>query len=191
VTGTSTTGAQAPDRPALIRRSLLELVAERGFHGASMALVAERAGVAAGTIYVHHASKDDLVLTVYREVKADLATAAVDGIAPTLGPEARFSAMWRNVLGHLSADPVRARFLLAVDTSPYAAAAHSLVDPAGDPLVAAAAADDMAPLLADLPLPVIYDLGFGPAVRIAAAQVSLSEAEVSRVVRGCWRAVTR
>ncbi|MFZ0157878.1 MAG: hypothetical protein WAL50_02520 [Kineosporiaceae bacterium] len=53
-----------------------------------------------------------------------------------------------------------------------------------DPLVAAAAPDDMAPLLADLPLPVIYDLGFGPAVRIAAAQVSLSEAEVSRVVGG-------
>ena len=41
------------DRPAAIRRALRDLVAERGFHGASMGAVAKEAGVAAGTAYVH------------------------------------------------------------------------------------------------------------------------------------------
>ncbi len=39
------------DRPAAIRRALRDLVAERGFHGASMGAVAKAAGVA-----THHGS---------------------------------------------------------------------------------------------------------------------------------------
>ena len=51
----------AMDRPAAIRRALRDLVAERGFHGASMGAVAKEAGVATGTAYVHYESKDELV----------------------------------------------------------------------------------------------------------------------------------
>lgn len=78
------------DRAQRVRRAFLELVAERGFH-ASMMAVAARAGVAAGTIYVHHASKDELVLAVYREIKRDLGAAAVAGIHSTARPEDRFA----------------------------------------------------------------------------------------------------
>ena len=46
------------DRPALIRKALRDLVAERGFHGASMGAVAQVAGVATGTAYVHYVSKE-------------------------------------------------------------------------------------------------------------------------------------
>ena len=40
-------------------------MAERGFRGTSMSAVAERAGVAAGTAYVHYASKDELIVATY------------------------------------------------------------------------------------------------------------------------------
>ncbi len=59
------------DRAALLRRSLLELVAERGFRGTSMSAVADHAGVATGTAYVHYDSKDELVIAAYAEIKAD------------------------------------------------------------------------------------------------------------------------
>ena len=49
------------DRPAAIRRALRNLVADRGFHGASMGAVAKEAGVATGTAYVHYESKEELV----------------------------------------------------------------------------------------------------------------------------------
>src|SRR5690348_2500554 len=45
------------DKRCAIIRATLELVAEHGFHGAPMALVAERSGVAAGTIYRYFESK--------------------------------------------------------------------------------------------------------------------------------------
>lgn len=53
------------DRPAAIRRALRDLVAGRGFRGASMSAIAESAGVATGTAYVHYASKKELVLATY------------------------------------------------------------------------------------------------------------------------------
>ena len=39
----------------------LELIAEHGFHGAPMAMIAKKAKVAAGTIYRFFESKDDLI----------------------------------------------------------------------------------------------------------------------------------
>ena len=39
------------EKRAAIIQATLELVSEHGFHGCPVALVAERAGVAAGTIY--------------------------------------------------------------------------------------------------------------------------------------------
>ena len=100
-------------------------------------------GVATGTAYVHYASKDELVLAAYSEVKAELGAAIVH-IDVTLEPSLRFQAMWRAVYEHLAADAVRARFLLQVDASPYAGAAHSeaMADPE-DQLARAASTPDM------------------------------------------------
>lgn len=181
------------DRAALVRRALLELVAERGLRGANMAAVAARAGVAAGTIYVHYGSKDELMLATHYEVKQELGRAAADTINPADSPAERFRLLWRSVYGHLAHDPDRARFLVQIESSPYSAAlrAEGAADPE-DELRRAAAASDLAPLLADLPLEVIYDLGIGPAVRLAAdpSQI-LDEASLERLATACWRAITK
>jgi hypothetical protein len=48
----------------------------------------------------------------------------------------------------------------------------------------------MATLLADLPPAVVYDLGLGPAVRLAASGQALETGALDRVVSACWRAIT-
>jgi len=76
--------------------------------------------------------------------------------------------IWHNIFRHLAADP--ARFLLQVDASPYAGVAHAAAGEDGeDPLVAAASASDMAPLLANLPVYVLYNLGLGHTMVSASA----------------------
>ena len=45
-----------------------ELIEEGGYAAASVAAIAERAGVAAGTLYRHFASKEDLFVEVFRTV---------------------------------------------------------------------------------------------------------------------------
>jgi hypothetical protein len=64
---------------------------------------------------------------------------------------------------------------LQVDHSPYRSAAHHAVIAGGDPLVAQAAAPDVAARLLPLPLEVIYELGLSPAVRLAAGETELTK----------------
>lgn len=180
------------DRAAAVRSALRQLVAERGFHGASMSAVAAEARVAAGTAYTYYASKDDLVLATYVETKADLGAAATRDLDPSLSPRQRFLTLWRNVYEHLRDDPTRARFLVQLDSSPYAEAGHELVmSTEGDRLQAAAATPDMAEVLIDLPPEVLFDLGLGPAVRLAGRDHDLTDEQLETVAAACWAAITR
>ena len=49
------------DRAAALRGAVIDLVAERGLHGSSVASIADRAGVAVGTVYVHFVDRDALI----------------------------------------------------------------------------------------------------------------------------------
>ena len=179
------------DRPAAIRRALRDLVAERGFHGASMGAIAREAGVATGTAYVHYDSKEELVYATYLELKAELSSAVMAGY----DAGARPIAAWRHILTtayeHLAEEPKRARFLTQLEESLYYEEAHSRLMAAGDPLWEAAAAEEFQKLLVPLPTEVIYSLSFGVAVRLVAAGVQLKPGEVEMLVDATWRAVTR
>lgn len=179
------------DRPAAIRRALRDLVAERGFHGASMGAVAAEAGVATGTAYVHYASKDELVYATYLELKAELGKAVLRGLDPSLAPD----QAWRHILlrawEHLSEEPQRAGFLSQLEESPYYEEAHARLLAAGDPLAEKAASEEFQALLVPLPEPVTYALSFGAAVRLIAAGVRLEPDELELLVAATWRAVTR
>ena len=56
-----------PTRERLLR-SARELIEEDGYSGASVVAIAERAGVAAGTLYRHFTSKEELFVEVFRSV---------------------------------------------------------------------------------------------------------------------------
>ena len=185
--------AQATDRAAAVRTALRKLVAEHGFHGASMGAVAREAGVATGTAYVHYASKDELVLAAFLETKQQLGEAAVAaGGAEDVSPAERFCAIWIGVYRFFAAKPEEARFLIQVEGSPYGQLAHeAAMAREDDPLVAAAAAPDIAGMLEPLPLEVLYEIGLAPAVRLAARGIELSEGDLERTARACWRAVSR
>lgn len=48
--------------------SAIEVLSQRGYRGLSIASVAAAAGVSAGSVYTHFASKSDLVVAIFREV---------------------------------------------------------------------------------------------------------------------------
>ena len=176
------------DRAALVRKALRALVAERGFHGASMAAVARRAGVATGTAYTHYASKDELIVAAYRETKAELGAAAIAQLTPEMTPHERFREIWIAIHRHLTSQPDDARFLLQVDHSPYRRELHAAVLAADDPLAAAAA--EIADALLPLPLEVLWELGLSPPVRLVAGGIALSGQQLDEVEEACWRAVS-
>jgi AcrR family transcriptional regulator len=180
------------DRPTALRAATCRLVARHGFHGTSMGALAKEAGVAVGTAYVHYASKDELVLAAYADVKRALGEVATAAVDPDASPRVRFEQLWRAAHRHLSEDPDRARFLLQVEVSPFAEAAHDAVAARdADLLLAAAEAPDMAALLAPLPPRVLFDLALGPAVRLAAGPERVDRPGLAALVEACWRAITR
>lgn len=171
---------------------MVELVAENGFRGTSMAAVADRAGVATGTAYVHYQSKDDLVVAAFREIKSELGAAAVAGVEPGAGPAQKFGQLWKSVHAHLAADPARARFLIQFESSPLSVGAHAdYLAAEDDALMQAAVAEDMAELLIDVPMKVLFDLGLGPAMRLAASGLAVDQDVLERTANACWRAITR
>lgn len=179
------------DRAAAVRASLRRLVAERGFHGASMSAVAKEAGVATGTAYVHYESKDALVLAVYLETKWRLGEAAAAAVDLEASPGERFETLWIAAYRHLADNLDDARFLVQADGSPYAEAVHATaIERDDDPLLLLAAAPDMAAELLPLPVEVLYELGLAPAVHLAARGVRLPRAKLLMAARGCWRAIT-
>jgi AcrR family transcriptional regulator len=180
------------DRAAAVRRAVRALVARHGFHGASMSAVAAEAGVATGTAYTHYSSKDELVLAAYVETKAELSAASTADLGDGGDAAERFRAIWLAAYRHLAANQEHALFLLQVDCSPYRGAAHEAAS-AGqeDGLLREAASSGIAERLLPLPLEVVYELGLGPAVRLAATGQQLTPAELRTVADACWRAISR
>ncbi|QFU94537.1 TetR/AcrR family transcriptional regulator [Amycolatopsis sp. YIM 10] len=60
--------ARLDSQRARILGTAVELLAEHGYAGCSMAAVATRAGVATGSVYRHFPGKAELVVEVFREV---------------------------------------------------------------------------------------------------------------------------
>jgi AcrR family transcriptional regulator len=70
--------SRSEDKKECILQAALELFAEKGFHGTAVPEIAERAGVAAGTIYRYFASKEAMVNAVYQRHKAQLLASVLD-----------------------------------------------------------------------------------------------------------------
>jgi AcrR family transcriptional regulator len=94
-----------------------ELIEEGGYGSASVAAIAERAGVASGTVYRHFASKAELFLEVFRAVCAGeeramraaadgAGAAAVDRLEAVLATFARRALQNRRLAWALLAEPV-------------------------------------------------------------------------------------
>lgn len=155
-----------------------------------MSAVATQAGVATGTAYVHYASKDDLVLATYLEVKTELGAAVLDGYESDAAPSERYRHLVHGAYEHLSAEPERARFLTQMEESPYHGAAHEQLVAQGDPLAEEALRPDLVELLVPLPGEVIYAMSLGVVVRLVAAGASLTPAELDTLTDATWRAIT-
>ncbi len=102
-----------------ILNAALQLFTERGFHGTAMPLVAEQAGVGAGTIYRYFESKEALVNTLYQDWK-DFQIAFIKDNVPTDIPlRERFRIHWNRLLEFATKYQVAFSFLELHFHAPY------------------------------------------------------------------------
>ncbi|MQY07847.1 Fatty acid metabolism regulator protein [Actinomadura sp. RB68] len=122
----------------------LELVAEHGYRGCSVTAVAERAGMATGSVYRHFPAKADLVAEVFRtasqrEVDAVARAAALEGTA-----RERVAATVRTFAGRALRAPRLAYALLAEPVDPAVEAERLVFRRAYADVIAAYVAEGVA-----------------------------------------------
>ena len=112
-----------PDKRDEIVRAALELIAEHGFHGAPMAMIAERAGVGAGTIYRYFENKDVLINELYREIEEKIVSAHSGRVLAGKTIQGAFSPSRHDTVAPLHrACPLNFRYLEQFHNSPYGVA---------------------------------------------------------------------
>jgi AcrR family transcriptional regulator len=107
------------DKQAAILDAAMALFGELGFHGTTMPEVAERAGVAAGTIYRYFASKEALVNAVFQREKAALGHALLDGFPFDAPVREQFHVFWRRYAKHAAEHREAFAFLELHHHQPY------------------------------------------------------------------------
>jgi AcrR family transcriptional regulator len=99
------------DKADAILAAALDLFVEKGFHGTSVPSVAEKAGVAAGTIYHYFASKEALVNALYKSWKAQIAAALVTGFPFEKPVREQFRTIWERMADFAIEHPKELAFL--------------------------------------------------------------------------------
>lgn len=186
------------DKRCAVMRATLELVAEHGFHGAPMALVAERAGVAAGTIYRYFESKDALITEAHRYLEGRFFASVMENYPEESSIRERFLHIGKVLLRYCTESPLEYRFMEQFYNSPYG------VERRREKFFGTSDKDIItelfneartAEIVKNLPLPVLFALAFGPLLDICRDTilgfVEMDESLMAISVEACWDAVKR
>lgn len=187
------------DKREEIVRAALELIAENGFHGAPMAMIAERANVGAGTIYRYFENKDVLITQLYQDLEDRMFPVILDKYDPCKPIRERFLCLGTALLKYFITNPLDFRYLEQFHNSPYGADHRRdkiLGKKEGCNVFRELFEEGVAQQVTkDLPLVILFSLFFGPLVTVARDHILgfiiLDDSIVSQVVDACWDATKR
>lgn len=186
------------DKREAILQATLELVAEQGFHGAPCALIAERGGVAAGTIYRYFENKDVLIREIYASLEQQ-AWSVIKKEYPEDGPiRERFQHICRKLIGYFLASPMEFRFVEQFHNSPFGVDCRRdkfFGKKDKDLIIRLYEEGKLQQVIKDLPLPILSALTFGPLVDACRDHIlqfiELDDQLIEKIVEACWDAVKR
>jgi AcrR family transcriptional regulator len=188
-----------PDKREEVVRAALELIAEHGFHGAPMAMIAERAGVGAGTIYRYFENKDVLINELYGEIEDKMQQFVQEGYSAEAPFRARFLHLGTALLRYFIKHPLVFRYVEQFHNSPYGVAVRRdkiLGNRQGCNAFKELFEQGLAQqVLKDFPLVILFDLAFGPIVTVARDHILgfiiLDDDLIARTIEACWDGVRR
>lgn len=182
------------DKKEAILNAAMHLITENGFHGTPMSMVAKKANVAAGTIYHHFESKEDLINQLYASLKKKFGEALMKGGNADGNVKEQFFQLWINMYEYFINNPEEFRFLEQYANSPYIEqeireANQQTYQPAIEFLVKGmekGVLRQMEPFL-------MANLLYGAVVAVAkihlAGQLEVDNAKLQQAIQSCWDGV--
>ena len=111
-----------------IMRAALDLFVERGFHGTSVPSVAEKAHVAAGTIYHYFEGKEALVNAIFQRWKMAMSGEILRDFPFQASPREQFRTVWERMAVFAVAHPKEFAFIELHQHGSYLDAASRAIE---------------------------------------------------------------
>jgi AcrR family transcriptional regulator len=186
----------ATDKRALILDAALQLFVERGYHGTPVPLIAERAGVGAGTIYRYFADKDALVNELFRHWKLQLGESLLLAVSDDQPWRRRFGRLWQALYRFSQEHPGAVEFLELHQHSDYLDdASRALEQQMADALFGFVAVAQAEEAMVDLPPAAVVAMVYGAFLGLlrgaALGWVTLDEALVAQAEERAWALIRR
>ncbi|MBU1237597.1 MAG: TetR/AcrR family transcriptional regulator [Gammaproteobacteria bacterium] len=110
---------ESRDKKQRILQATLRLITDNGFHGTPVSMIANEAGVGAGTIYRYFANKEAIINELYDHIQKDLHAATMANIPADVSVRDEFRLKWLNILHYFLDHHYEARFLEQYSASPF------------------------------------------------------------------------
>ena len=189
----ATEKTQSPKQNAILEAALV-LFSEKGFDGTPVPLVAEKAGVGAGTIYRYFESKEALVNALYQHWKSKFIEGLTEFYSPELDSRAKFAALWKGLVTFARSNPVAFSFLEMHHHTPYldeksAELTAKAMDVLRNYLLEGRAAKELKDLSPDFLIAFLFGAFVGVFKSARGGRISLDQATVDAAEECCWRAI--
>lgn len=175
----------------------MKLLTEQGFHGAPMALIAERAGVGAGTIYRYFENRDVLIQSLYKEIYNKLIAFLVENYPENRPIRERFFHIARGLITYYKDRPLECGYTEQFHNSPYGVEhrKEKLLNLTGDYDFIHALFEEgrEQQVIKNIPIPLYFNLTFSPIVWSLRDHhtgfIVLDDALSDVIVSSCWDSI--
>jgi TetR/AcrR family transcriptional regulator, repressor of fatR-cypB operon len=183
-------------------QAAMELIAERGFHGAPMSEIAEKAQVAAGTIYRYFENKDVLINELFQEIEGQLIDDLLADYPLGKPVKDQFFHVFGELCRYFLTNPLHFRYMEQYFNSPYGISKRrdklsgkNVNLDKRDTLIEIFTEGISQRIVKDLPLIVLSSLAIGPMLYVIRDHtlgfVVLEESLIRRITEACWDAIKR
>lgn len=183
------------DKKEIIFNAAHEVLGERGFHGLSIAEVAKKADVAAGTIYRYFNDKDDLIRQLHQHTILQCVPLVIREVNFNEVSFQQFRQLWLNIHAIFVNEPNAIRCKLQYESSPLGAELETnpVILAAWEPLDRFFEQGVEQGLFIDLPIRALQVLSLDSVMHLALQcrvhNITLTESQLETAIRASWNAI--
>ncbi|WP_108648938.1 TetR/AcrR family transcriptional regulator [Dongshaea marina] len=183
------------DKKQAIFDATKKLIAQHGIAGLSMKMVANAAGVAAGTIYRYFDNKDDLLRSLHIQLMHNAAENLLHNHDPKASMFEQYKLLWLNCCEHLLQDPDHFAYRAQFENSPYFndAREQQIQEEIFAPIVALYEHGVESKVFKPLPIRLLVELSLGSAANTVKLhhqhELELTEELKQQVIEITWETI--
>jgi AcrR family transcriptional regulator len=188
-----------PDKRAKIMQVALQLLTEHGFDRVPMSMIAEKANVAVGTIYIYFASKDILITEIFSDLESNISAALMKTSIDDRSIRDKFLYLTKTLIEYFILHPLHFGYLEQYLNSPFGISLRR------DKLSGKIDTSDIfadtfkegisREILKDLPVGVLFSLSIAPTFFLLREHIlgfiPLDDALIDKFVQACWDGIKR